>query len=156
MKRVQGKNIFEYDCLTQTQKREILRKLITALKELHNLEPLQPVNLDDVEDNYLTKTFDRLTKVEKLVPFADKEFIKINGTYYKNVFFNKDELAETIRKYYPKNFTLIHGDCTFSNLMFDTFDMKAILIDPRGYFGIDIMIYQLVQCITNFIIEPVH
>ena len=56
MKRVQGKNIFEYDCLTQTQKREILRKLITALKELHNLEPLQPVNLDDVEDNYLTKT----------------------------------------------------------------------------------------------------
>lgn len=135
MKRVQGKNIFEYDCLTQTQKREILRKLITALKELHNLEPLQPVNLDDVEDNYLTKTFDRLAKVEKLVPFADKEFIKINGRYYKNVFFNKEELAKTIRKYYPKDFALIHGDCTFSNLMFDTFDMKAILIDPRGYFG---------------------
>lgn len=135
MKRVQGKNIYEYDCLTRTQKQEILRKLITALKELHNLEPLQPVNIDDVEDNYLTKTFDRLSKVEKLIPFADKEFIKINGRYYKNIFFNKEELAETIRKYYPENFALIHGDCTFSNMMFDTFDMKAILIDPRGYFG---------------------
>lgn len=135
MKRVQGRNIFEYDCLTQTQKKEILKKLITALKELHNLEPLQPVNFDDVEDNYLTKTFDRLSKVEKLVPFADKEFIKINGRYYRNVFFNKDELAETIRNYYPKNFALIHGDCTFSNLMFDTYEMKSILIDPRGYFG---------------------
>lgn len=35
----------------------------------------------------------------------------------------------------PTEFKLIHGDCTFSNLMFDTFNMKTILIDPRGYFG---------------------
>lgn len=135
MKRVQGKNIFEYDCLTRTQKREILRKLIEALKELHNLEPAQPVNIQDVEDNFLNKTFDRLKKVEKLVPFADREFIKINGNYYKNVFFNKDELAEAVKTVYPQEFRLIHGDCTFSNLMFDTYNMKAILIDPRGYFG---------------------
>lgn len=135
MKRVQGKNIFEYDCLTRSQKREILRKLIEALKELHKLEPAQPVNIQDVEDNFLNKTFDRLSKVEKLVPFADKEFIKINGRYYKNVFFNKEELTEEIKKIYPTEFRLIHGDCTFSNLMFDTFNMKAILIDPRGYFG---------------------
>lgn len=135
MKRVQGKNIFEYDCLTKSQKREILRKLIEALKELHNLEPKQPVNLKDVEDNFINKTFDRLAKIENLVPFADKEFIKINGQYYKNVFFNKEELIEAIKQYYPKDFCLIHGDCTFSNLMFDTFNMKAILIDPRGYFG---------------------
>lgn len=135
MKRVQGKNIYEYDCLTKSQKREILRKLVEALKELHNLEPAQPVNIQDVEDNFLNKTFDRLSKVEKLVPFADKEFIKINGQYYKNVFFNKKELTEAVKKIYPKEFRLIHGDCTFSNLMFDTFNMKAILIDPRGYFG---------------------
>ena len=135
MKRVQGKNIFEYDCLTRTQKREILRKIVMALEELHNLEPLQPVNLEDIEDNYVTKTFDRLAQVKKLVPFADKEFIKINGAYYQNVFCNKEELIETIRQYYPNDFSLIHGDCTFSNIMFDTFNMKAILIDPRGYFG---------------------
>ena len=102
---------------------------------MHNLEEAKPVNLQDVEDNYITKTFDRLSKIEKLVPFADKEFIKINGQYYKNVFFNKDELIETMKSFYPKEFRLIHGDCTFSNMMFDTFDMKAILIDPRGYFG---------------------
>lgn len=135
MKRVLGKNIYEYDCLIRSQKREILKKLIEALKELHNLEPAQPVNIQDVEDNFINKTFDRLLKVEQLVPFADKEFIKINGNYYKNVFFIKEELKEAIKKYYPQEFRLIHGDCTFSNLMFDTFDMKAILIDPRGYFG---------------------
>lgn len=135
MKRVQGKNIFEYDCLTKSQKQEILRKLIEALKKLHNLEPKQPANINDVEDNYINKTFDRLAKIQNLVPFADKEFIKINGSYYRNVFFLKEELKSAIKDFYPKEFCLIHGDCTFSNLMFDTFNMKAVLIDPRGYFG---------------------
>lgn len=135
MKRVKGKNIYEYDCLTKTQKKDILAKLIAALKQLHDLEPAQPVNIADVEDNYLNKTFARLAKVKDLVPFADREFIKINGSYYKNVFFAKEELEQAIKSIYPTEFRLIHGDCTFSNLMFDTFDMKAVLIDPRGYFG---------------------
>lgn len=135
MKRVKGKNIYEYDCLTKTQKKDILTKLIKALKQLHHLEPAQPVNTADVEDNYLTKTFARLSKVKDLVPFANQEFIKINGSYYKNVFFAKEELEQAIKSIYPTEFRLIHGDCTFSNLMFDTFDMKAVLIDPRGYFG---------------------
>lgn len=135
MKRVQGKNIFEYDCLTKSQKKEVLSRLINALKDLHKLEPFKPVNIQDVKDNYINKTFDRLAKIEALVPFANQEFIKINGQYYKNVFFNKEELKEAVEKVYPEHFALIHGDCTFSNLMFDTFSMKPILIDPRGYFG---------------------
>lgn len=135
MKRVQGKNIYEYDCLTKSQKCEILKKLIQALKELHHIESAQPVNIQDVEDVFFNKTFDRLSQVENLIPFADKEFIKINGNYYKNVFFDKKALKEAIKKVYPDEFRLIHGDCTFSNLMFDTYEMKAILIDPRGYFG---------------------
>ena len=135
MKRVQGKNIYEYDCLTQSQKKEILKNLIEALDKLHNLEDAKEVKIQDIEDNYINKTFDRLSKIRELVPFANKEFIKINGQYYKNIFFNRDELEHTIRQYYPIEFKLIHGDCTFSNLMFDTFNMKAILIDPRGYFG---------------------
>ena len=65
----------------------------------------------------------------------NREFIKINGNYYKNVFFNKKELSDAVKSVYPKEFRLIHGDCTFSNLMFDTYNMKAVLIDPRGYFG---------------------
>lgn len=135
MKRVQGKNIFEYDCLTQTQKKVIIYKLIEAINALHNLEPKRPANIEDCKENYLTKTFDRINKIKDLVPFADKEFIKINGQYYRNVFFNKEELKQTIEKFYPTEFCLIHGDCTFSNMMFDTFNMKAVLIDPRGYFG---------------------
>lgn len=135
MKRVQGKNIFEYDCLTRTQKEGILSNIIAALKTLHNLVPQQPVSIEDTKENYIDKTFERLSKIEKLVPFADKEFIKINNQYYKNVFFSKEEFTSILEKMVPDEFRLIHGDCTFSNLMFDTFNMKTILIDPRGYFG---------------------
>lgn len=135
MKRVQGKNVYEYDCLTKTQKQEILKNIIEALKNLHNLEPAKKVNIHDVDDTYFYKTFNRLEKIRDLVPFANQEFIKINGNYYKNVFFSKEKIATMIKEFYPKEFRLIHGDCTFSNLMFDTFNMKTILIDPRGYFG---------------------
>lgn len=85
MKRVQGKNIYEYDCLTKSQKYEILKKLIQALQELHHTESAQPVNIHDVEDVFFNKTFDRLSQVENLIPFADKEFIKINGTFKYNI-----------------------------------------------------------------------
>ena len=135
MKKVRGKNIYEYDCLTFSQKQVILKNLIDALVELHNLEPKVPANISDVEENFINKTFERLNKVKNLIPFANDQFIKINGRYYKNIFFAKDKFINTIKNFYPKEFCLIHGDCTFSNLMFDTFDMKAIMIDPRGYFG---------------------
>ncbi|MDR3234160.1 MAG: NTP transferase domain-containing protein [Planctomycetaceae bacterium] len=135
MRRVQGKNIWEYDCLTRSQKKQMLAKIIGALKELHNLVPPKPVSEDDVKANYFDKTFERLEKVRKLIPFAEKEFIRINGRYYKNVFFDKETFGKVWKLLIPKEFKLIHGDCTFSNMMFDTFNMKTVLIDPRGYFG---------------------
>ena len=135
MKRVQGKNIYDYDCITKSQKEEILDNIINALEKLHNLLPAIPAKKEDCIENYITKTFDRLSKIEYLVPFADKEFLKINGQYYKNVFFDKEKFTEILTSMIPKEFRLIHGDCTFSNLMFDTFNMKTVLIDPRGYFG---------------------
>lgn len=135
MKRVRGQNIYDYDCLTVSQKKEILKNIIDALENLHNLVPSIPANDEDTRLNYITKTFDRLSKIKNLVPFADREYIKINGTYYKNVFFDEKTFSDTLEKMFPAEFKLIHGDCTFSNLMFDTFNMKTILIDPRGYFG---------------------
>ena len=135
MKRVTGKNIYEYDCLTKSQKQEILKRIVDAINDLHNLEPSQPVNIQDVEETYINKTFDRLNKVKDLIPFANEEFIRINGQYYKNIFFNKEKFVECVKKYYPKEFRLIHGDSTFSNILFDTFNMRVVLIDPRGYFG---------------------
>lgn len=135
MKRVNGKNIFEYECLSKSQKKEILSNIIEALDTLHNMEPARKANIEDVNLIYITKTFDRLMQVKDLIPFADDEFIKINNQYYKNILFYRKEFEDAVKRFLPAEFRLIHGDCTFSNIMFDTFDMKTVFIDPRGYFG---------------------
>lgn len=135
LKKVQGRNLYEYDCLTKSQKREILISVINALKALHKLSPKIRADIKDCEETYINKTFERLEQVRSLVPFANDEFIKINGHYYHNIFFAKDAFINAIKSIYPAHFVPIHGDCTFSNIMFDTFNHKAIFIDPRGYFG---------------------
>ena len=135
MNRINGKNIWEYDCLTITEKKNILNQIINGLTELHNLLPKKKSSHEDLEKVYIQKTFDRLDKIRKLVPFADKEFIKINQRYYKNIFFDRVALEKAIRKFYPSEFSLIHGDCTFSNILYDRLSQKVYFIDPRGYFG---------------------
>ena len=66
---------------------------------------------------YLTKTYDRLKKVQVLVPFANDETITINGRTCRNIFYHQEEVEEMVMKYIPREFLLIHGDCTFSNIM---------------------------------------
>lgn len=134
MKRVNGKNIFDYDYLTKSQKKFILSNIIDTLHKLHTLGDIE-ANSEDVNIEYIRKTFDRLHKVKELIPFINDEFIKINKRYYRNVLFAKDELENELNRFNPTRFSIIHGDCTFSNIMFDTFNTKTILIDPRGYFG---------------------
>ena len=135
MKKISGKNIYEYECLLKSQKREILAKIIDSLKSLHNLTPKIPAVPSDCTETYITKTFDRLALVESLIPFARDEFIKIDGRYYKNALFDKSKIASLITAHFPREFALIHGDATFSNMLFDSFNMQVVLIDPRGYFG---------------------
>ncbi len=135
MEKIKGQNIFEYAFLTKGFKRALLDKIITALKNLHNLVPSQPASTDDCENNYITKTFDRLEKVYDLVPFAKDDFVIINGKKCTNIFKIKDKIIADIRAMYPKEFCLIHGDCTFHNMMIETEGVRPILIDPRGYFG---------------------
>ncbi|PAF41209.1 NTP transferase domain-containing protein [Helicobacter sp. 11S02629-2] len=135
MRLIKGQNIYEYDCLTKSQKKEILYKIIKALDSLHHLVPPIKANLEDIKSNYITKTFLRLETIKDLVPFANKEFIRINHRYYKNIFYDKARLEKLLDSMSPMDFRLIHGDCTFSNMMFDTFNMQVTLLDPRGYFG---------------------
>lgn len=135
MKKIAGKNIFEYECLLKSQKKEILQGIINALKALHALSPKREANDTDSEQTYITKTFERLDLIAPLVPFSDKEFIKINARYYKNPLFEREKIARLARTHFAREFALIHGDCTFSNMLFDSFNEKVVLIDPRGYFG---------------------
>ena len=66
----------------------------------------------------------------QLVTFSLVKVLKCH-----NIFAIKDKITAEIRAMYPRDFYLIHGDCTFHNMMIETSGVRPILIDPRGYFG---------------------
>ena len=130
---IDGKNIYEYKDVDKYDKKNILKSIISCLKELHEIGNIDS-DKESFKNAYIDKTFDRLNKVYNLVPFATDKEIIINGRTCRNVFYIKDELEKNVMKYLPDNFCFIHGDCTFSNIMLRK-DMSPVLIDPRGYFG---------------------
>lgn len=132
MERIYGKNIYEYD-LPYTDKRIILEKLVTALKELHHTEKY-PADSFSCKEAYFNKTFYRIHPVRDLIPFANQPEIIINGKRCRNVFFHKRELERKLEQITCSEFCFIHGDCTFSNMMLRE-NGSPVLIDPRGYFG---------------------
>jgi GTP:adenosylcobinamide-phosphate guanylyltransferase/thiamine kinase-like enzyme len=133
MEYVKGKNLYEYPDTELEEKRKMLSTTIEALKKLHGMGeiPCDPISF---EDAYIVKTFERLRKVEHLIPFAQDEEIVINGRRCRNVYFHWEDLRKAVMQYLPPHFQFIHGDCTFSNMLLRE-NGSPVLIDPRGYFG---------------------
>lgn len=133
MEYISGKAIYECPGLTAAEKQAVLTQIIACLKSVQELRQI-PADRDSFDEAYIGKTFQRLEKVRELVPFAHDEYVTVNGRRCRNVFFCREELEQALVKYMPKHFKLIHGDCTFSNMMLRE-DGTPVLIDPRGYFG---------------------
>lgn len=133
MERIDGENIYTYTSLSQGQKKRILIQLITCLKSVQALEQV-PADRDSYWEAYIGKTIKRLEKVRELVPFADQETVLINGKACRNIFFHWKEVEEKVMSFLPDTFKLLHGDCTFSNILLRS-SGDPVLIDPRGYFG---------------------
>lgn len=133
MEKIDGKNIYEYADIPYEKKKDILKQIIDSLKSVHAIGSV-PTDEESYRIAYLDKTYDRLKKVRYLVPFANDEIIMVNGRECRNIFYHKDEVEKLVMQYLPEKFALIHGDCTFSNMMLKE-DKIPMLIDPRGYFG---------------------
>lgn len=133
MELIKGKNVYEYEDIPYEQKVSVLTKLVECLKSIHNLQSI-PADEKSYRVAYLDKTYDRLGKVKNLVPFATDKEVLINGRRCKNIFFHIEQVDNLVMQYIPKKFCLIHGDCTFSNIMMRG-NGQPVLIDPRGYFG---------------------
>lgn len=133
MERIDGKNIYEYTYLSGEEKKYVLEKIVGCLRKVHSLESA-PYDEISYRDAYLDKTYDRLKKVRDLVPFANNLTVTINGKVCRNIFYHREEVEKLVMQYAPRKFVLLHGDCTFSNIML-RHDTDPVLIDPRGYFG---------------------
>ncbi len=132
MEYIKGRNIFECG-LDYKDKKKILEKLVSSLKELHASEKTA-ADPFSMKEAYFYKTMERLKKIEDLVPFAREQEIMVNGRRCRNVFYHKRELERKIEQLHCEDFCMIHGDCTFSNMMLRE-NGEPVLIDPRGYFG---------------------
>jgi hypothetical protein len=94
---------------------------------------------NSLEDMYLTKTIDRLSKLKNNNNFSSffKQSITINGVKYKSL----DEICDLLKKAIPEmlynvdEFSIIHGDLCFANIMIDSNLSFIKVIDPRGKFG---------------------
>ena len=119
--------------MDDSQKQAVLAKIVRALKGIHGLQT-QPADKVSLDEAYFGKTMNRLQRVRNLIPFADRSTITVNGKTCRNVFFHVDELKRRLDELACNRFALIHGDCTFSNILLRG-NGEPVLIDPRGYFG---------------------
>ena len=134
MEYIDGNNIYELN-FSYEQKHHILEQLILSLKKLHQAEQV-PADSFSIHETYYNKTMNRLSKIQDLIPFAREREIRINGRLCRNVYYYKRELEQKLQRLVDNcsEFSFIHGDCTFSNMMIRK-NGEPVLIDPRGYFG---------------------
>ena len=133
MEYIDGRNIYQYADLSEDAKRDILQKIVACLRTIHASESV-PADRESYRVAYIDKTLARLEKVRSLVPFAQDKYVRINGRLCRNIFDCLPQVQEEIMACCPERFCLIHGDCTFSNMLLRS-DGTPVLIDPRGYFG---------------------
>ena len=132
IERVSGKNVYAYN-FSHEERKEILRRLVSSLRRLHGCAGI-PADAFSCKNAYFTKTIDRLADVRNLIPHAEDRHITVNGKRCRNVYFYFKELEDRLYNVRCDGFRLIHGDCTFSNIMLRD-GKEPVFIDPRGYFG---------------------
>lgn len=133
MEKIRGRNVYECVELRFDEKKAVLKEIVKALKNLHAIGSRE-TDYFSVKEAYVDKTFDRLSKVRDLIPFANQEYITVNGRRCRNVFYYKQQLERKVQTFEVSCFEFLHGDCTFSNTMV-TNELQPVFIDPRGYFG---------------------
>ena len=133
MEYINGGAIYVNKKLTGNEKMSVLKQVAMCLQSIHRLESAI-ADQDSYHEAYIGKAFQRLEKVRDLVPIAKDKIIQINGRQCRNVFDCKEEISKALEQYMPDRFVLLHGDCTFSNILLRE-DKSPVFIDPRGYFG---------------------
>lgn len=121
---------------------KVIDSCIRSLKSLHSIDSKEP-DYADIIQVYIEKTIERVKAVSSFLPI-DREFIFINDTEYFNPFFgsNMEKEFSNIKDYLiqtQENFVPIHGDSTFSNILYTGIKDESFLIDPRGIFGSSII-----------------
>lgn len=132
LSRILGINPFEKE-----PNKKLFDDIIFNISKIHGFER-KKCDIDEMREVYVNKTFQRVNLVKDIIPFSEEKTIKINGSLMENPFSHEKNAMfireiENVLINLKNSFTIIHGDCTFSNII--GVDDKCFFIDPRGYFG---------------------
>jgi hypothetical protein len=135
LERIDGVHPFEMTNSDKTERMKIISAIMDALEDLHELDSC-PSDPQDVTEVYRHKTVDRVMSAQIMIPTLEYDVITVNGRKCRNPFSKRYEglLDSIIRQITVNEFTPIHGDPTFSNIMIDNAGAPWLL-DPRGYFA---------------------
>ena len=117
----------------------IIREIIQKLNIIHNSKTKNIKNEtynNDIKIEFYDKLINRLDEIKPLINFIKPE--KVNNTPINNNI--KIILNELYKKIFDKlknnkQYNLIHGDCQFSNILYNETFNDICFIDPRGYYG---------------------
>ena len=136
MMKIDGEPVYKAD-VDLKEKKTIIDGIFRALEDLHALGS-KAVNVYSMKDVYFNATFSSLDAIKNIVPFTNSNQIRINGKACKNPFDIRNELGRVVQSLLIDGcdtFRLIHGDCTFSNILLGK-DGAITFIDPQGCFGL--------------------
>lgn len=135
LQRIEGQPLFKYR-IKKEIKKTILKMIVLSLKKIHSSVPSQEENF--FENNYeaiLSKTRKRIDEVANLIPGINNDHFFINNRNCINFYKHWDLVIPLLVKHFSNTYKLIHGDITFSNILYVSKKNNIFFIDPRGYFG---------------------
>ncbi|PLW79485.1 hypothetical protein C0585_07585 [Candidatus Woesearchaeota archaeon] len=129
--------LYIYGKLSNEYWKIIMKKIIRYLSFVKNNFSTS-MDKESMKKMYINKTLERIEKIDFIPNIKDVKTYMINGKKYTNPFNSLNEkklneLMESLSK--DENFTILHGDLCFNNILFDINTGIFKTIDPRGNFG---------------------
>jgi len=135
IERLTGKSLYAVR-LSREKKIEVLKNVINNLKTLHgSFPPRRGDFYKNDKEAIIDKTKRRLDQIASLIPDINQKYIIVNNKKCLNFYKEWHLVDKLVGRYFTKEYKFIHGDLTFSNILFDEEKEKVFFLDPRGYYG---------------------
>jgi HAD superfamily hydrolase (TIGR01509 family) len=116
------------------QRQNIVDSIYKNLEILHQTtcDISVEANIKNINFECYDKIIERINKIKPIIDYY--KINSVNGIKIESLTFVLNKMKKILTSDLSNQYSLIHGDCTFSNTMIDSND-KIYFIDPRGYFG---------------------
>ncbi len=121
--------------------KNIIDKLFNILQQIHSIKQTKLNSVEIDKDFLIQKTIDRIALLRNIPSFSElitDNIIFINDKPHKTFIHYQELFIKIIHDFFDKNSnsTIIHGDFSFSNILYCPVTKDLKLVDPRGSFGL--------------------